>query len=293
MIFIRSVDCEGCAPCATGPCLPSPTPDTSVYFRSASASLSKCGFTEWPGYQSSPPKYFYYFTLSGTVTLSSYDSGCSSCVTSVEDRYYGSITVSDAINCVESGVPSVNEKVYQDCFSLYSDNTYSAYDVTTVGWVGDGFTESYTSTTHTLSGTNTCTSGNKIGTGTAYAYVSGEYTTGDLISNVTNILPSFSGPFSVANPATDYAYFDVSSDEVTATKTKMEYYIGWDSMAYEPCLKVTWSEKFEAEAGWVSYTSFTYSTSGSATWTGIYTIYAPTTEGKTTVVSVSITCRGC
>ena len=294
MLFFRQLDCGGCAPCPTGPCQPSAPPDPAVHFRSASSSLSKCGFTEWAGYQSTPPKYFYNFTLSGTVTISSYDVGCSTCITSVEDRYYGSISVNDALTCVETGVPSVNEKVYQNCSTLYSDSTYSAFDVITVGWVGNGFTESYTSTTHSLNGTNTCTGSNVIGTGNAYAYVSNEYTTGDLISNVTNTLPAFSGSWNGYNPSTDYAYFDVSSDEVTATKTKIEYYIDWyPSLPSGSCLKVTWTERFVAKAGYTIDTALTYVWNGSATYTGIYTINAPTTEGKTTVVSVSVTCYGC
>lgn len=296
MLFIRQLDCGGCAPCPTGPCNPSAPPEANVNFKSASASLSKCGFTEWAGYESTPPKYFYNFTLSGTVTISSFDVGCANCITSVEDRYYGSISVNDALTCVETGVPSVNEKVYQNCSTLYSDNTFAAYDVTTVGWVGNGFTESYTSTTHSIAGTNTCTGGNVIGTGTAYAYVSNEYTTGDLITNLNVLLSSatYSSSWMALNPATDYAYYDVSSDEVTATKTKLQYYLAWSpSLPSGGCLKITWSERFIAEAGYTTYTAMTYIWDGSATYTGIYTINPPTNEGQTTVVSVAVTCYGC
>lgn len=291
MIFFRSVDCDGCAPCPTGPCQPSAPPDATVYFRSASSSLSKCGFTEWAGYESTPPKYYLFLNLGGTITLDTFDSGCSTCITEVVWHYYGSASYNDSLTCIETGVPSVNIKTYQNCSSLYSDETYFAYDV---DFPPDGFTESYTSITHTVSGTNTCTGGNAIGTGTVYASLNYEYTTSDLVTNVTNTLPSFSGPYSGYNPATDYAYFDISSDEVTATKTKLEYYIAWEPFGTSgACLKITWSEKFVAESGYTTYTAMTYVWNGSATYTGLYTINAPTTEGTTTVVSVSVTCHGC
>jgi hypothetical protein len=294
MLFIRQLDCGGCAPCPTGPCQPSSPPEATVYFRSASASLSKCGFTEWTGYESTPPKYFYYLNLGGTVTLDSFDAGCSTCITEVSWRYYGSASYNDALTCEETGVPSVNIKTYQNCSSIYSDETYFAFDVITAGLVGNGFTESYSSITHSIAGTNNCTSGNVIGSGSAYAAVNTEYTTSDLISNVSSIIPSFSGPWDSYNPATDYAYFDVSSDEVTATKTKLEYYLAWEpSLPSGGCLKITWQEKFTAEAGYAIYTAMTYVWNGSATYTGIYTINAPSTEGQTTVVSVAVTCYGC
>lgn len=297
MLFIRQLDCGGCAPCPTGPCQPSAPPEADVYVRAASANISKCGFTEWAGYESTPPKYYYYFTLSGTVTVDTFDSGCATCITETSFHYYGSSTYGDVFSCEETGVPSVNIKGYENCSTLVSDETYAAYDVVTAYLVGSGaFTESYSSTTHSISGTNTCSSSNWIGTGSAYAYVWNEYTTGDLVTNLNVLLASatYSSPWMVLNPAVDYAYFDISSDEITATKTKLEYYIAWSpSLPSGSCLKITWSEKFTAEAGYTTYTAMTYVWNGSATYTGIYSIPAPTTEGQTTVVSVAVTCYGC
>lgn len=295
MLFIRQVDCPGCPPCGSAPCVPPVPPEAGLEDRIASSSVTKCGFPEWTGYVSNPPKYYLVRTLSGTLTYSDYDYGCSTCLTAAEATFRGAMTY-ESLVCEDPPSASVVVSVYESCSTFYSGFVDPTDDVFNFSYDSTCFFESYTSITHTVYGTNSCNY-QHIGTGTAYAVNSYEYTTSDLVANAIATLPAISGPWYGYNPSTEYAYFDISTDEMTCTKTKMEYRFVLDTLNLSgySCYKITWQEKFEFKNNVYPpiYTAMTYVWNGSATYAGPYTVNAPTTEGKITVVSVAVTCLGC
>lgn len=177
-----------------------------------------------------------------------------------------------------------------DCIVITTSTTGQTSDVFAL--VSVGISESFTSITHTISGDGVCYSDSDT-TGTAYAVNSSEYTTSTLLANVAASLPAFSGAYHTYNPASDYAYYDLSTDEITATETKMQYRFALPNLTGYTCYRISWSEKFVPESGSTVYTSLSYTWDGSATYAGPYTINVPTTQGTTTVVSVAVSCTGC
>lgn len=295
MIFFRQVNCGGCAPCPTGPCESSVAPTSDLTVRTSSASLSKCGFEEWPGYESTPPKYYLGMNLSGTITFTLYVTStpsCETCLTATQWTFSGSSTYND-LTCSSTGSRIQAVEDFTDCVTGQGVTTYVVGDVSAID--ANTFTESYTSITHSVIGTDTCfgSPANAKGTGAAYAVLADEYTTAELLTNVTNAVPTFTGGWAPYVVTADFAYYDLSADEVTATKTKIEYRFELPDLTGFTCYKITWAEKFVPESGSTTYTNYSYVWNGSATFAGPYTINPPTTQGQTTVVSVAVTCSGC
>lgn len=185
------------------------------------------------------------------------------------------------------------QEEFQNCTTGLGAITYPASDI--LALVTIGLTESYSSITHSLIGDGVCSGSpaDFIVDGSAYAVNSSEYTTALLLSNVASSIPAFSGAYHTYNPANDYAYYDLSSDEITATETKLQYRFALPSLTGYTCYRITWSEKFVPESGSTVYTSLSYTWDGSATYAGPYTIDPPASQGTTTVVSVVVTCSGC
>ena len=267
-----------------------------LYGRISEAGLTKCGWTEY-GTASSPPKYYLIKTLSGGFTQLRYgaDSTCSNCVGGEVITYSGSCTYSDLTNPVACSLNTATETssdfLDTDCSTVSSSSTGSPGCYIYIPFSG-AFTESSTSTQLTVQGNNTCTDipgqGYQIWSGSAYETLSDEYTTSELSDNVTSILPAFSGTYST--PFNFAAAYDISSDETTIFKTRIQYKFELPSLTGYSCFQLTWSEKFTPDSGSPVYTSFTYNWNGSDTETPVYEIAVPTYVGETTVVSVAQSC---
>ena len=286
-------ECCGCA----GRPNPCDGPEAAVlYGRISEASLSKCGWTEF-GTASSPPKYYLIKTLSGGFTQLRYatDSSCSNCVGGEVVTYSGSCTYSDLTNPVACSLNTATETssdfLDTDCSTVSSSATGAPGCEIYIPFSG-AFTESSTSTQRTVQGNNTCTDipgqGYQIWSGSAYETLSDEYTTSELSDNVTSNLPAFSGTYST--PFTSAAAYDISSDETTIFKTRIQYKFELPSLTGYSCFQLTWSEKFTPDTGSPVYTSFTYNWNGTDTETPVYEISVPTYVGETTVVSVAQNC---
>lgn len=267
------------------PC--SPFPESNLECRTASASLTKCGFYEWTGYVSNPPKVYRTSTLSGTLTTKTMSSFCIDCNSQIIYAYSGNQTISRiACSGVDYRQVQITQYLY-DCIGLSSSSTVYAVDVG-----GVGYNDSYTSTVHTAtgSGCQTSSAGAFEYTGTATNTLSDEYTTAELYSDVVSQIPSFSGSFSGPASCTG-AYYDTTSDELTITMRKMEYRFVLPTLTGYSCYKISWNETFTPEGGGsATVTPKSYVWNGSDTVTPTYTIDVPQNQGTTTVTDISFSC---
>lgn len=285
--FIRgtgdsSQRCCGCGS-RSNPC--DNPPSATLVCRTASASLTKCGFNEWTGYVSTPPKIYRTSTLGGTQTARQTSSGCTICNSLISYVFSGSSTYTRLSCSVTDSRQVVVYEYATNCSTLTNTNTLTASDVGLLG-----FTDSYTSTVHTSTGPG-CVAGTPEYDfiGTATNTLSNEYTTSDLSDDVSTNLPYFSGPFSDAYCTG--AYYDISSDELTITKRKMEYKFTLPSLSGYSCYKLTWDEVFTPEGGGsTTVTSKSYLWNGTDTETSVYTINVPANQGTTVVSNITASC---
>lgn len=270
-------------------------PSPTIVRRTSSASLSKCGYPEFAGYESTPPKYYLDVTYSGIAYLTfSEDAFCqnpcsyyfselsgtcnydrSTCNRTQAGNWHYVETTPSCTMCGPSGPTDTNIS-FCDLFDPW-------------GGSPAGYTESFTATTHTFTGTNTCTliGCYTVASGSVTETLSNEFTTALLDSDVTAALPSFSGAFSAGSPSASY---DKSTDEVTISKSKAEYKFTLPSIS-TPCYKLTWIERFTPEGGGSpTDTAKSYLWDGVSTETGVYTLDVPGSEGTTTIVSIVASC---
>jgi hypothetical protein len=256
--------------------------------RTSAASKTKCGYDEYAGYESTPPKKYLTRTLSGSQTLTDYNGAdCTGdCLSIYRLDYSGACTYSRP-GCgspTENG--QVRQRYWQPCDTLSYDITASPICSLTDGIIGTfpNGTETFSSTTRTITGDG-CTEllGNLFVSGAVVETLSSEYATSTLSSDVTSALPSY-GSYSSGDCSG--AYYNVSDDELTITKRKMQYKFTLPSLGGYACYKLTWNEHFVAEGGTVTNTAKTYQWDGSATETGEYTIDVPASEGTTTITDL-------
>lgn len=276
-----------CCGCASRPDACDPVPSVAIQCRTAEASITKCGFSEWSGYVSTPPKIYRKNTLQGTVTAESVSAGCVTCNTKITYVYSGDITTSKT-TCSGTDTRQVVTTPYTiDCVTPDPATTGGASDV---GPLAD-FTDSYTSTVHSISATGCQPVYPATYTyGSADSTLSEEWTTAELETDVTNAIPTFSGSFLGGVDCTG-AYYDKTTDELTITKRKMEYKFPLPSLTGYTCYSLTWDEVFTPKGGGsTTSTSKSYVWNGSDTETPIYTINVPITEGTITVTQPVASC---
>ncbi|NBW38511.1 MAG: hypothetical protein EBR30_26525 [Cytophagia bacterium] len=287
--FIRgtgdsSQRCCGCGS-RSNPCDSPPT--SYLECRTAEASITKCGFSEFAGYVSTPPKIYRKSTLQGTATAEQTSSSCLSCNTKITYTYSGSLTISKTTCTGTDGRQVVITPYTTNCTTPDPSSTNGASDVGPLA----GFTDSYLPTVHTITGT-----GCQPGTPEYYYSAGGtntlstEWTTAELETDVYNAIPAFSGSFS-GGVACSGAYYDKTSDELTITKRKMEYKFVLPTLTGYSCYKITWNETFTPEGGGsTTVTAKSYIWNGTDTETPVYTIDVPAAQGTTTVTDVSVSC---
>lgn len=285
MVFILGTGdagerCCGCDRETAGPCGDARLP--TLVCRTAEVGLSKCGFFEFTGYESDPPKVYLTSTLAGAITLASTTPTCDDCVAYNAYSFYGTGEYTRP-DCSSTDTRTGQIDSSDDCISITSTVTFSVSDIS----VPDCVTESFTSDVHTLTGAGCSTTLNC--TGTATNTLSNEYTTAQLKSDVEALTVSFTGPFDDACSA----FLDLSADEISISRQELQYKFTWPfslTATRYSCYRIDWSEVFTPDAGSVVTTPRYYVWNGTDTETPIYSISAPTSYGTVVVTAISASC---
>lgn len=229
-------DCKA-APCDA--CLPTVA---SVECRYRSATKSKCGYPEYPGYASTPPKYYLERTLSGTLTYTQHTgAGCTGdCVESTIVDFSG-VCSYDSSTCVLSIMGSVRQRVYansggSNCSTLDSDTTTATCELAVSG-VPVGGAESFSATTRTITGAG-CVGPANSQSGAATETLSSEYTTILLSTTTGNALLAASWS-SYGSCSGTGGYYVISSDHMTLSQVQVGYRINF-SGPVPAGTKLTW-----------------------------------------------------
>lgn len=287
MPYIRGTGSSSSKCCGCGsrsyPCDPPSQP--GLVCRTAEASITKCGFNEWTGYVSSPPKIYRTSTLAGTLVAEQTSTGCTICNSKNVLDYSGSLTISKTTCAGTDNRQLLTTPYIIDCVTSSIPSVVTATDVG-----GTGYNNSYTSTVHTATGSG-CQAGTPEYnyTGTATNTLSDEWTTAELETDVTNAIPSFSGTFDSLN--CNGAYYNKTSDELTITKRKMEYKFELYNLSNYNYYRISWNETFTPEGGGsTTVTPKSYVWNGFDTQTPVYTIDVPANEGTTMITDVTAHC---
>lgn len=285
--------CGGRTPC-DGP------PASYLQCRTAEASITKCGYGEWTGYVSTPPRIYLKMTLAGSITAEDGFDDCAVCNSKLEYVYSG-YTEFTKVSCPTVATDTTQLVTYAynfDCINITTTNVNSGNQ-----GLGNGsttFPDTYTSTVHTITGVG-CLGGG-IGSpsdnfyGSATETLSDEWTTAALEADVTAAIPAYSGSFTLVSCTG--SYYDKTSDELTITKRKMEYKFalpgvgGVSWLTGYSCYKIMWDEVFTPKGGGSTtvLTSRTYTWNGSDTETPVYEIDVPASEGTITVENITYSC---
>lgn len=222
-----ALDCA----CKTGPCVSCCGTVSTVQCRTRSASKTKCGHSEF-GTPSSPPKLYLTLSLAGTLTAKTVtDADCVECVSKIVYAYGGSCTFSRS-TCSETNTGNEQTTVYADCSTPGTPTNSATCDVPDP-FVG--YTQSYSTTSHSVNGT-ACQSSGGGGhdyAGSASATLSDEYTTTDLANDVTAAVVAAS--WSSFATCTSASFWTQSGDDLTITKQQVTWRFNFASPASAGC----------------------------------------------------------
>jgi hypothetical protein len=293
---------------------PNPPPNPTLVARTASASKTKCGFSEFV--VSSPPKIYLTRTSRGTVSLIYEINACngeyyvitqaSSLTSGSKDYNRATCAVTDT----HSGTYSDSSPGSASC-AAYSSSTGISGD-TDLGGDGTPVLTSTTYTTPTLgvggatryglsgagcagaAGCSAYDNGAAIysrfyRTGSQVSTLSNEFTTALLVSDTLAAIPAFSGSYS-AGAAT--ALYDLTTDQLTASLRSLQYKFTLPTLTGYVSYRIEWQEVFTPAVGGPTSVAKSYTWDGVATETPAYTIPAPSTKGSTVVTITGIT-AGC
>jgi len=286
-----------------------------------SASLSKCGFPEFPGHVSTPPKYYLQSDYSHTGSASWNGGGSGGTAPNYSNSTVGftSSTTFSAPACTSTtsasgashslahtdGIDDPCDASDESCWAVFDTCGTICPDVSGADCapvVSVSATESTSSVStagsYGLEGsTVTCSYEEEITT-----VLSDEYTTGALISNATAALPAYTGTFSPSSPS---AAYDLSANEVTFSLSKAQY-----KFRFQPsvCYRIDWVERFigvddagdplppvDTAMSW-TYSGGAdpsgYNPDDESTWpeSPVYNLATPSSNGETTVVNVTVSC---
>ena len=254
--------------------------------RSVSASKTKCGYTEFPGYESSPPRIYQTKTLGGFNRQTGWsNSGCTgTCLGFVEWTYSGACTINRA-TCAETvGGNAHIDEGFTDCSTVdYADDFAACSNDFDPSWF---ITETISATVVNRTG-NGCAGGANT-TGTSTTTLSDELTNAILSADVDAALPAFSGSFLTTGSSS--ALYSLSSDELTITKRALQYKFPLPSLTAlgYATYYAQWTERFTPAGGGSPVdTVKSYTWDGSATETPVYTINPPATPGSIAILAGS------
>ena len=235
---------------------------------SIQSSVTKCGYAEWYGYESSPPKMYLRRTFSGAITNRTYDNGtsCSGTYTESVSSYGGYCEYENGNFCattVHSGLTI--DGVPIGCGDAMA-NPCSLVECVPV----------VTSTAWTITGDNVCRTASQY-YGTAADTLSVEYTTSDLIANALSELPSYPGTWD----GVCSSYRDLVADEMTYTVRRFKYKFELPTLTGCVSYSFTWME---------GSTLRSYTWNGSDTETPTYTVNEPSTNGTIAITDIDVSC---
>ena len=299
------------SPCDS--CCAAPT----LLAETVSASLSKCGFSEFAGHVSTPPKVYLQSAYSHTGTAV-WNGGGTAGNHSNSTVNFTSTTLYAAPACTSSttttgGSSSLSHEdgVDEPCEAPTSEACWAVFDpcasICGPPMGGDCTPAVTTSATEQHSTVSTSGSG-PTGDGETCSYsetittvLSDEYTTAALNGYATAALPAYTGTFPSSSPSASY---DLSANANTVSLSQAEYKFRFQPSA---CYQISWVERFigvDAEGNplapvdtamsW-TYSGATptgYNPADETTWpeSPVYNLPIPAANGETTVVDVTASC---
>lgn len=229
-----AAQCPDCCSC----------PTATVEWDSVSASKSKCGFPEWAGFVSSPPKYYLVLTENGT-RLEGADGACD---VTVEWASFTTTYNSSACTISYSGSIVVNGDNCGTTNPVRADDTDDGVYYSVLSPSDDcasGFTFGASCTENVTSGTfktvdDSCS-------GSVAMTLSSEYTTALLKSNTVAALPSYDDDWN----DTAGSFANLSADEVSYAIRESRYRLRFKipQVGSGKCYRISWVERFILEAG--------------------------------------------
>jgi hypothetical protein len=300
---------EVVAPCAE--CCECPS--VTVERKSRSASKTKCGFSEFSGFASSPPKRYLTDTWSGTSESTNRYDTCSGTVQQLQ-RHTASGSVDFSSGCVGSGsitftslYESYDRSGATTSTLSYTDTLTPSYVLSSLGVPGSACPTSsgYTTTSTTKRANDiACSSPDNFAcTGGITSTLSSEYTTATLISSTVAALPAY-GAFSVASPS---ASRNLSTDELSYAIAEAVYRFRFKvpKVGSGSTYIIKWVERFSPEGGgavtdtvknytWSGTIPGGYDATDSATWpiSDEFTLAVPATDGTVAIACITVTCSG-
>lgn len=259
-----------------GGCSGAPAP--TLMCRTASASLTKCGYDEFSGYASTPPKVYRTMTQTGTLTIN-YGAQNGSTTTWSGGKTYDRSTCNvtdtraavayDALqNCtlnISAGNPYCDVTISDVTTngSTYMISSLAAGSCNAVSTLDNAASASFTATVQTsTAGTNF--------SGVVTATLSNEYTTAQLWTDTINAIPAYSGAYSSNCIG---AYASLSTNQKTASGRKLQWYFQLPDLTGFGGYKVTWDVIVTPDAGGSNvYDSGSYVWNGTDTTSNVLTI---------------------
>ncbi len=251
-----------------------PTVLPTVQYDARSASKTKCGYSEFSGFVSSPPKKYRTRTWSGARVETSYLlPGCTGSSSTDTLAISGSANYDSACSCTAAFVSTFNGTPTNitDCNA-------------TTTWATD-ITSATTKEDFDRANTGTCQPGNFIiDQADSLDELSDEYTTAQLLTNTTAALGAFPDTW----VGTAGSYYNLTTDELTNSirEDKARIPLASVGLVSGTDYVLHYLRRFTPDVGSVVDTpatvSFTYN--GTDTHLAIETITIPTTNGTTTIV---------
>ena len=262
--------------------------DPQLVCDSIGATKSKCGYAEFSGFVSSPPKFYRTTTLEVTVNIDRADGAYEHGHGTITYQYntdtclYSVVAAEGSFIWVDQNAVTQVDNEWSDyatflSFSQWASNNFYGYYLT--GPTSGSLISDSSTTAHdtpSLSGTDyTALS--------VYATRSDEYMTAMLISNTIAAVPPYPGTFTGACSA----YRNLSSDETSYTVQRFKYKFTFPT-ATEPFV-IHWVERFTpAGNGSPSDTSRCDPISIGTTETSVHEVLEPSSNGTITVEDVYV-----
>lgn len=271
------------------PCSEPPT----LLCDSIAASKSKCGYLEYAGHESTPPKYYLYKGWNGDVREEVFNGPeCAGTPDEVNvHTYFGSCTY-DRLTCAATGAFSYTHhrdgvlvtSAAPDCtaslgnyIDFCSDlECPPSYSATMVQFVPDVVCR------------GTFPASRYLSVGSApFEQLTDEYTTAQLIADAVAALPAYPGTWG----GDCAAIRDLSTDEATYSLQRFKYKFALPDMTGRLAATLSWVERFTPAGGGSPVdTPRSWVWDGVATHSPEYTVGEPAANGMIEIAEVELEC---
>jgi len=296
----------GCEDCCTITC-EMPT----ISWESRSASKTKCGHVEFPGFVSTPPKIYLNSTLSGFTKRCRQNSGEDPCIPPPGEESVFLVDINtvsgqceyDSTTCSPTNTKRVETRFSTDNESCDDTPPVSDDQVISCGtpFAGDFVVPTYLSSTHAESNIDPVIAADScVVDGPQVCDLSDEHTDLLLETNTQTALPD---GYPNTTPG---SYYNLTADHITLSIREGRYQFSFPGPVTRnrpnPCYKINWVERFTPDVGAVIDTSKTWSWDGvlppgyspgdSSTWPKSPKFIAPipSSNGTTSVVITAVLC---